>query len=228
MSFGPNTKPASRVSESRRAAASLSASSTARAVSIMAQTRIDAASMSLRRSAMALRSSTLEILGTRMPSGEALPAMATSSTHQGVSRPLVRIRTSRLPNPLAAIAAAIWSRATALASGATESSRSRMRPSAGRLRAFSSARAFDPGMNNRLRRGRIMGWFLGVLLNPTPITSPACSKALFPSSVIWLGIGHGIHSRNICSTATGPSPRSGCRPSRPATANCPSAASRRQ
>jgi hypothetical protein len=32
-------------------------------------------------------------------------------------------------------------------------------PSAGRLRAFSSARAFDPGMNKRLRRGRIMGLF---------------------------------------------------------------------
>src|SRR5260370_10916510 len=47
----------------------------------------------------------------------------------------------------------------ALASGATDSSRSRMMPSAGRLRAFSSARAFDPGMNSRLRRGRIMGSF---------------------------------------------------------------------
>jgi hypothetical protein len=30
------------------------------------------------------------------------------------------------------------------------------------LRAFSSARAFDPGMNNRLRRGRIMAGSLGV------------------------------------------------------------------
>jgi hypothetical protein len=27
------------------------------------------------------------------------------------------------------------------------------------LRAFSSARAFDPGMNKRLRRGRIMSSF---------------------------------------------------------------------
>src|SRR6185436_4637102 len=157
MSFGPNTKPASRVSESFDAAASLSASSTPRAVSSMAQTRIDmAALMSLRRLAMALRSATVETLGTRMPSGLALPAMVTSSIHQGVSRLLTRISTSRLPNPPAAIALAIWSRATALASGATESSRSRMMPSAGRLRAFSSARAFDPGMNNRLRRGRIM------------------------------------------------------------------------
>ena len=43
-----------------------------------------------------------------------------------------------------------------------------MMPSAGRLRAFSSARAFDPGMNNRLRRGRIMGWFPLEASNPTP------------------------------------------------------------
>jgi hypothetical protein len=34
-----------------------------------------------------------------------------------------------------------------------------MRPSAGRFRPFSSARAFDPGMNKRLRRGRIMALF---------------------------------------------------------------------
>src|ERR1019366_4559370 len=112
-----------------------------------------------RRSAMAVRSFTLETFGTRMPSGRALPAMAMSSIHHGESRLLTRIRTSRLPNPPAAIACAIWSRAIALVSGATESSRSRMMPSAGRLRAFSSARAFDPGMNSRLRRGRIMGWF---------------------------------------------------------------------
>ena len=117
---------------------------------------------------MAARSSTLEIFGTRMPSGLALPAMVTSSIHHGESSALMRISTSRLPNPPAAIACAIWSRASALASGATESSRSRMMPSAGRLRAFSSARAFDPGMNNRLRRGRIMGWFpLAGFWNPT-------------------------------------------------------------
>ncbi len=168
MSFGPNTKPASRVSESFAAAANLSASSTARAVSIIAQTLIDASAlMSLSRSAMALRSATLEILGTRMPSGRAWPAMVTSSTHHGVSRLLTRISTSRLPKPLAATALAIWSRANALPSGATESSRSRMMPSAGRMRAFSSARALDPGMNNRLRRGRIMGWFPRAVLNPT-------------------------------------------------------------
>ena len=40
--------------------------------------------------------------------------MVTSSTHQGVSRLLTRISTSRLPNPPAAIALAIWSRAISL------------------------------------------------------------------------------------------------------------------
>ena len=55
ISFGPNTKPASRISESREAAASSSACSTARAVSIIAQTRIDVSALiSLRRSAMAV------------------------------------------------------------------------------------------------------------------------------------------------------------------------------
>src|SRR5947208_3518694 len=138
MSFGPNTKPASRISESREAAAISSACSTAREVSIMAQTRIEkSALMSDSRSAMADKSATLEIFGTRMPSGLALPAMVMSSIHHGVSSALMRISTSRLPKPLAATAAAIWSRAMALASGATESSRSRMMPSAGRIFAFS-------------------------------------------------------------------------------------------
>ena len=49
---------------------------------------------------MVLRSSTLEIFGTRMPSGRALPAMATSSIHHGESSALTRISTSRLPKPL--------------------------------------------------------------------------------------------------------------------------------
>src|ERR1700743_14485 len=157
MSFGPNTKPARRVLGRREAAPSLSASSTARAVSIMAQTLTPAgAPTSPSRAPILLSSSTVEIFGTRMPSGTTAPAMATSSLHQDVSRLLVRTNTSRLPNPLASTAFATCSRAFALASGATESSRSRIRQSAARLRALSSARAFDPGMNSRLRRGRIM------------------------------------------------------------------------
>src|SRR6266702_5986386 len=200
ISFGPNTKPASRVSESREAAASASACKTARAVSIIAHTRIEmSALMSLRRLAIAVRSSTLETFGTRMPSGRALPAMVTSSIHHGESSALTRIRISRLPKPPLAMACAIWSRAIALASGATESSRSRMMPSAGRLRAFSSARAFDPGMNNRLRRGRIMGkvplgrsWVdLGTILGLTPYHLSLGSESLVRVTGIWLGKDHG-------------------------------------
>ncbi len=108
MSFGPNTKPASRVSESPDAAAISSACSTPRAVSIITQTLIEVSALiSPRRSAMALRSFTLEIFGTRMPSGPALPAMVTSSIHHGESSALTRIRISRLPNPFWAIACAI-------------------------------------------------------------------------------------------------------------------------
>src|ERR1700719_3328478 len=131
---------------------------------------------------MVARSSTLETLGTRMPSGLALAAMVMSSIHHGESSALTRIRTSRLPNPPAAIACAIWSRAAALASGATESSRSRMMPSAGRLRAFSSARAFDPGMNKRLRRGWIMAGFPSIFRFHRDNISPAGPKDLFLSS----------------------------------------------
>src|SRR6059058_544156 len=46
-------------------------------------------------------------------------------------------------------------RAVSLASGATASSRSKISPSAGKARAFSRARGFEPGMNRTLRRGRI-------------------------------------------------------------------------
>ena len=58
----------------------------------------------------------------------------------------MRTMTSRVPNPPAVTASVTCLRAAALASGATESSRSRMTASAGKLRAFSIARAFDPGM----------------------------------------------------------------------------------
>jgi len=95
---------------------------------------------------IAARSSTVEIFGTRMPSGFALPAIADI-----VLPPWAypgcwcgpRFRGG--PNPFAAIAAAICSaRLPALASGATESSKSRIRQSAGEIfRAFSQRpRAF--------------------------------------------------------------------------------------
>jgi hypothetical protein len=54
--------------------------------------------------------------------------------------------TSRAPKPPAFTASATWARAVAFASGATLSSRSRMTASAARVRAFSMARAFEPGM----------------------------------------------------------------------------------
>src|SRR5712671_6367676 len=70
----------------------------------------------------------------------------------------------------------------ALASGATESSRSRMMPSAARLRPFSSARAFDPGMNSRLRRGRIMTAFLSDFepdaITFQPVVRKPCARRL--------------------------------------------------
>src|SRR5260370_11225624 len=73
----------------------------------------------------------------------------------------------------------------ALASGATESSRSRMMPSAGRMRAFSSARGFDPGMNKRLRRGRIMVFSFRF---PTPSRYHFCPRPerLVPAFSLWL------------------------------------------
>src|SRR5580658_5474790 len=49
-------------------------------------------------------------------------------------------------------------RAPFFISGATASSRSKISPSAGSSRAFSRARELAPGMNNRLRRGRIAGF----------------------------------------------------------------------
>jgi hypothetical protein len=51
-------------------------------------------------------------------------------------------------------------------------------PSAGRLRAFSSARAFEPGINSRLRRGRIIA---AIPLDQAPRDniSGFASKALF-------------------------------------------------
>ena len=79
-----------------------------------------------------------------------------------VSRPLMRMTTSRVPNPPAATASATCCRAAALPSGATKSSRSRMTASAGSVRAFSMARALEPGMYSTLRRGR-----MAMLMSPS-------------------------------------------------------------
>ena len=67
-----------------------------------------------------------------------------------------------------------------------------MMPSAGRLGAFSSARAFDPGMNNRLRRGRIMGWVPLEASSPTPYHFKPGSESLVPVIGLWLAMrGYG-------------------------------------
>jgi len=75
----------------------------------------------------------------------AIAALRSSANH-GVSMPLRRMNTSRVPKPPAFTVATTCSRAAAFASGATASSRSRMTPSTGNVFAFSSARAFEPGM----------------------------------------------------------------------------------
>ena len=97
-------------------------------------------------SARASTASALSTLGTTIASGPAAQAARRSSACHSVSAPLTRIVTSRAPySPLAAAAQAD-SRAAGLASGATASSRSRMRASHGIDLAFSSARALDDGM----------------------------------------------------------------------------------
>ncbi len=146
-SLVPITKAASLVSTSAAAAAISRALSMASGVSIIAHTRILwSALMSMSRSATSSKWPGLDTLGTSTASGLALATMLRSSSHHGVSSALMRTMISRAPNPPAVRASKTSPRAVAFASGATESSRSRMTASAGSVRAFSIARAFDPGM----------------------------------------------------------------------------------
>ncbi len=85
-------------------------------------------------------------LGTTIASGPAALAAAMSSSCHAVSIPLTRMVTSRAPYSPDAAAAQAASRAAGLASGATASSRSRIRPSQGIDFAFSSARSLEEGM----------------------------------------------------------------------------------
>src|SRR5215211_1641108 len=157
MSLVPITKPESRVSESRAQAAMAAALRMASGVSIITHTRVRRSVwVSNNRCPMSSSWPGVETFGTRIASGAAAPAADRSSGPHSVSIPLMRMNTSRCPKPAAFTAATTWRRASTLASGATESSRSRMTPSTARLRAFSTARAFDPGMYSTLRRGRIM------------------------------------------------------------------------
>ena len=99
-----------------------------------------------RASTSARTSSAPFTFGTTIASGPAAHAARRSSSCQEVSAPLIRIVTSRVPYSPLATAAAADSRAAALASGATASSRSRIRPSHGIDFAFSNARSFEAGM----------------------------------------------------------------------------------
>ena len=156
-SLVPITNAARRVSTSLAAAAMSRALSMASGVSIIAHTRIFwSALMSTRRSATSSRWSALDTFGTSTASGLALATALRSSSHHCVSRPLMRTITSRAPKAPALTASETWRRAAAFASGATESSRSRMTASVGKVRAFSMARALEPGMYNTLRRGRML------------------------------------------------------------------------
>ena len=64
----------------------------------------------------------------------------------GVSSPLQRMVSSRLPYSPEEAAAQALARAASFASGATASSRSKMMASAGMVLAFSSARSLAAGM----------------------------------------------------------------------------------
>src|SRR5712692_797348 len=158
-SLVPSTKPASRLSESRASAASAAMLNSASGVSIIAQMRVRrSACMSSSRVPTPSSWSGACTLGTRIASGAVCARAARSSANHCVPMPLMRTNTSRAPNPPAFRASRTCARAASLASGATASSRSRMMPSAGRLRALSMARAFDPGMYSTLRRGRMVIW----------------------------------------------------------------------
>ena len=142
--------------QTRASAAAIdSAASTPRGVSIMHQSAISAGAPALARSSSACAAVADDsTFGSNTASaGDAASAPRSSAPH-GVSMPFTRTTTSRVPYPPPRTAATAMARASSLASGATASSRSKMRTSAGSARAFSSARALDAGMNSALRRGR--------------------------------------------------------------------------
>ena len=88
----------------------------------------------------------LVTLGASTACAPAATAISRSAWPHSVSRPFIRTTSSRGPYPPAFNAAAMAARASALASGATASSRSRISVSARISRAFSSARVLAPGM----------------------------------------------------------------------------------
>lgn len=128
-----------------------------RGVSIIAQIARLSGAPAFSSTASAWRTvSALSTLGSSTASAPLVAAATRSSYPHGVPSALVRTRISRLPYPPSDSALTTFARASAFASGATASSRSKMRPSAGRPRAFSSARVLEPGMYRTLRRGRVV------------------------------------------------------------------------
>src|SRR5262245_39890163 len=77
-----------------------------------------------------------------------------------------------------------WARARSFASGATASSRSKIKLSAGRVLAFSRARALEPGMNSTLRRGRTGRVVMGQALRRSPARRRADGGILSPMAFL--------------------------------------------
>ena len=127
---------------------------TAVGVSTIAQIVIvSGAPAASRRAEISSRYATELTFGMTTADAPEAAAAATSSAPHGVSSPLQRIVTSRLPYSPENAAATAFARAASFASGATASSRSKMSASHGIDFAFSSARSFDDGMYNTERRG---------------------------------------------------------------------------
>ncbi|CFW16259.1 Uncharacterised protein [Bordetella pertussis] len=85
-------------------------------------------------------------LGSSIACGPSGASARTSSSPQGVSRPLTRTMTLRRPKPPSRKACVTCTRASSLADTATASSRSRISASASSSRARASARALAPGV----------------------------------------------------------------------------------
>ena len=123
-----------------------SACSIARGVSTIAQRRVRSGAPCRSIVSTRVRTAAAEsTLGTTIASGPAAQAAARSSSCHAVPAPLTRIVSSRLPKPPDPAAAQADSRAPTFASGATASSRSRIRPSQGSVAALASARSLDAG-----------------------------------------------------------------------------------
>src|ERR1041385_5458963 len=138
----------------------------------------------------------LDTFGIRIASGAGCSAADKSSACQGVSVALMRMKTSRWPKPPAFTASATCLRAVSLASGATESSRSRMTPSAASVLAFSKARALEPGMYSTLRRG----WIMPATLSAGPRGSRCRARQLRIEDLVELeavAVGDELQARGI-------------------------------